>query len=292
MGSAIDPGDEWIKDSFLDRSSGNFSPIIFVNELAITASQMLPLVLLCCHLRRQPATTQRQGDIATTAALLAAVAVPLRMVLQLRQSFKQQEELLGISAQESEDLQYVRAHKSGAALDHGCRVLPTPNLRCAGFQERRVILAVVESMDGLSACCHNELLHGACHFALSFGARCFVACAGHIRLELGRRRVQDLQVAINCAHRSCSQGAGSGCGSGHGRGQEAGHRDGDGTETDTTETDTERFDRQAFAVLLPPIAVLVVAYTAYTLVYEYHRGWLSWAWAPWQCWCTAWVLSS
>ena len=39
---------------------------------------------------------------------------------------------------------------------------------------------------------------------------------------------------------------------------------------------TDRYDRIAFQYLSPPLALLVVGYSAHSLVYGYHKGWYSW----------------
>ena len=39
---------------------------------------------------------------------------------------------------------------------------------------------------------------------------------------------------------------------------------------------TDRYDRLAFKYLSPPLALLVVGYSAHSLVYGYHKGWYSW----------------
>jgi len=39
---------------------------------------------------------------------------------------------------------------------------------------------------------------------------------------------------------------------------------------------TEVYDKLAFWYLAVPLGVIVLVYAAYTLIYEYHRGWLAW----------------
>ena len=275
LGHAIDPGAEWIQDAFLDRSSGDFSPIIFVNELAITASQMVPLNASL----GSPTSTSPSPDDANAHG---NATLPLQLhysplslfrfewFLQLRQSFKQQEELLGISPQESEDLRGMFVHTNPVLL------WTTVAVSCLhlvfdvlAFKNDVSFWRSVESMDGLStrAVVMSFFMELVILLYLSEqGASWLVQVTSALSLVVGVFKIFKSLSIVRSDRARKAQARGAAANSGA------------ETETETeTETDTERFDRQAFAVLLPPIAVLVVGYTAYTLVYEYHRGWLSWA---------------
>ena len=39
---------------------------------------------------------------------------------------------------------------------------------------------------------------------------------------------------------------------------------------------TDHYDKLAFRYLSPPLLIAVVSYAAYSLVYDYHRGWYAW----------------
>ena len=39
---------------------------------------------------------------------------------------------------------------------------------------------------------------------------------------------------------------------------------------------TDRYDRLAFKYLSPPLVLLVIGYSSWSLVFHYHRGWYAW----------------
>merc|ERR1712187_247753 len=50
----------------------------------------------------------------------------------------------------------------------------------------------------------------------------------------------------------------------------------DAEKSDGEESMTDRYDRLAFRYLSPPLVLLVVGYSLYSLVFHFHRGWYAW----------------
>mmetsp|Transcript_29584 Transcript_29584/g.76405 ORF Transcript_29584/g.76405 Transcript_29584/m.76405 type:complete len:417 (-) Transcript_29584:623-1873(-) len=221
-----------------------FRPLVYINELttmkahwvAINSSVPLPGGGLPLELSFSPLPTKR-----------------FQWMVNLQHSFKMNEETLGISERESEDLRGMFVHTNPTLLYTTVAVSAVHLLfDVLAFKNDVSFWSSVDSMEGLSSrtLVLNQVMEAIILLYLfEEDASWLVKITSIFSLVLGFFKIFK-SVAV--------------------RKREAAQRDGG------TESETDEIDRLAFLYLSPLVLLLVVGYSSHSLYTGYHRGWYAW----------------
>mmetsp|Transcript_3755 Transcript_3755/g.11144 ORF Transcript_3755/g.11144 Transcript_3755/m.11144 type:complete len:461 (-) Transcript_3755:500-1882(-) len=229
----------WHEQKLFNRTSSKFKPILFLNELSLVKGQLVPL----------------NASVPTVELELDAQPMSIRRfvwMLNLRQSMATQEEVLGISEKESEDLRSMFVDTPPALLYTTVAVSALHMLfDMLAFKNDISFWRSVESMEGLSSrsVIANFVMEAVILvYLVDEGASWLVQLGSAFTLIVGVFKIFK-SLTVRRADKARAGG--------------------------TSETD--EYDRVAYRLLTPPVALLVVGYALYELVCDFHRGW--WAWA-------------
>lgn len=230
----------WKMQRLVNETTSRYKPIVFVNDLTVVKGHFVPL-----------------NESVQEAALKVDVR-PMSIhrfvwMLKLRQSFASQEQALGLSEKESEDLRSMFVDTPPALL-YTTVVVSALHLLfdVLAFRSDVAFWTSVETMDGLST--RSVLANVAMEvvilvYLLDEGASWLVQVTSLLSLVVGVFKIfKSLRV-----------------------------RAADAARAGTKETLTDTYDKAAYRLLLPPLAAVVIGYSSYELVFDYHKGW--WAWA-------------
>jgi hypothetical protein len=216
-----------------------YRPFVYVNELTVMKAHWMGI------------------NTSVTTLPLELSAKPLRAehfqwMVNLKQSFAMQEETLGITEKESEELRGMFVHTNPVLLYTTVAVSAFHLLfDCLAFKNDLSFWSSVDTMEGLSTrtVLLNQLMEGVILlYLVNEDASWLVKISSLFTLVLGFFKIfKSLRVK---------------------------RKDEEKSEDGVSLTD--QIDRLAFRYLSPPLLLLVVGYAGWCLVYCYFRGWYSW----------------
>jgi len=246
MGHALDEGPEWFVDPFLVRPTSDFTPIIFVNELALVEGQLVALNGTSAD------ALEAEGGLPLELHYSALSISRFQWFLNLRNSFAMQEKSLGISEKESEEMRGMFVHTNPVLL-YATIAVSTLHLLfdVLAFKADFQFWRSVETTAGLSA--RAVVMNFFMELVILLylhdqGASWLVVVTSALSLVMGLFKI----FKTLTTKRDAKGAAG------------------------VAMAESDKYDKQAFNVLMPPLVVVVVGFTAYTLLYDFHKGWLSW----------------
>lgn len=230
----------WFEQRLVSRREGRFKPIVFLNELAMVKGSWVPL----------------NASVAEVELSLDAQPMSIRRfvwMLNLRQSFALQEETLGISEKESEELRgmFTNTHPVLLYTTVGVSALHLL-FDVLAFKHDISFWRSVESMEGLStrSVFANVAMEAVILvYLVDEGASWLVQLGSGLTLLVG---VFKMFKSLRVRRADAARAAGG-------------------------VSETDMYDRLAYSRLAPPVVLLVVGYAAWELLFDFHRGW--WAWA-------------
>ena len=247
MGHAIDEGSEWLVDPFVVQPAGDFTPIVFVNELALVEGQLIALN------DTSGGALEAEGGLPLELHYSPLSISRFQWFLNLRNSFAMQEKSLGISEKESEEMRGMFVHTNPVLLYSTIGVSVLHLLfDMLAFKADFQFWRSVETTAGLSrrAVVMNFFMELVILlYLMDQGASWLVVVTSALSLVMGLFKIFKTLTTKRGATNAAAKKA-------------------------MDESDT--YDKQAFNVLMPPLLLIVVVYTAYTLYYDFHKSWLSW----------------
>ena len=216
-----------------------YRPFAYVNELTVMRSHWMAI-------NRSSATL----PIALSTKPLKAAH--FQWMVNLKHSFAMQEESLGISEKESEEMRGMFVHTNPVLLYTTVAVSALHLLfDCLAFKNDLSFWNSVETMEGLST--RSVLLNQLMEFIIMLylieeEASWLVRITSAFTLVLGFFKIfKSLRVKQR-----------------------------DVAKADSGASQTDEIDRLAFRYLSPPLVACVVGYAGWCLVYAYFRGWYAW----------------
>jgi len=216
-----------------------YRPFVYVNELTVMKAHWAAV------------------NASATSLPLEISAKPLKAehfqwMVNLKHSFAMQEEQLGISEKESEELRGMFVHTNPVLLYTTVAVSAFHLLfDCLAFKSDLSFWSSVDTMEGLSS--RTVLLNQVMEtvillYLINEDASWLVKISSLFTLVLGFFKiVKSLRVKKK-----------------------------DEAKAEGGVSLTDQIDRLAFRYLAPPMLLLVVGYAGYCLVYSYFKGWYSW----------------
>ena len=216
-----------------------YRPFAYVNELTVMRSHWVAV----------------NGSSATVPLALSTKplkAAHFQWMVNLKHSFAMQEESLGISEKESEEMRGMFVHTNPTLLYTTIGVSAFHLLfDCLAFKNDLSFWNSVETMEGLStrAVLLNQLMEFVIMlYLIEEEASWLVRITSAFTLVLGFFKIaKSLRVKAN-----------------------------DAAKADSGASQTDAIDRLAFRYLSPPLVACVVGYAGWCLVYCYFRGWYAW----------------
>lgn len=232
--------EHWRAQRLFSAQRREFRPILFVNELELTAGRLLPL------------------NATLPAVPLSLSVQPMSVgrfvwMLNLRASFAAQEASLGISEKESEDLRAMFVQTNPYLLYATVGVSALHLLfDLLAFQSDLAFWRSVQSMEGLSA--RSLLANFAMEavvlaYLVDEGSSWLVQVTSALSLLVGAFKILK---SSRVARKDAAARAGGG------------------------PSETDAIDALAYRRLTPPLCALVLGYAAYELAFDFHRSWAAW----------------
>jgi len=220
-------------------SGHRFRPLVYVNELT---SMRLHWMAINDTLKQLP----------LELSFSPLPSKRFQWMVNLQHSFKMNEEMLAMSEKESEDLRGMFVHTNPVLLYTTVAVSAVHLLfDMLAFKNDVSFWSSVDTMEGLSS--RSLILNQIMEFVILLylfeeEASWLVKVTSIFSLLLGVFKIiKSLRV-----------------------------RRRDEAKSDGTKSLTDEIDRLAFRYLSPPLLLLVVAYSGYSLYTGYHRGWYAW----------------
>ena len=200
-------------------------------------------------------------------------------MVNLQHSFKMNEETLGISEKESEDLRGMFVHTNPVLLYTTVAVSAVHLLfDVLAFKSDVSFWNNVDSMEGLSSrsLILNQIMELIVFlYLVEEDSSWLVKVTSVLSLVMGlfkivksisvkkKDRVKAAEKAAEAAAKKDAKGAGAGAAAA-------------GAGGDLPESVTEEIDRLAFRYLSPPLVLLVAGFSGYSLYTGYYKSWYSW----------------
>ena len=229
------------------RHYEKYLPLIYVNELTVmkqhwmAVNSSLPGGSLPLELSFSPLPSRR-----------------FQWMVNLQHSFKQNEETLGISERESEDLRGMFVHTNPVLLYTTVAVSGVHLLfDVLAFKNDVSFWSSVDTMEGLSS--RSLILNQGMEaiillYLFEEDASWLVKVTSLLSLVLGFFKIFK-SLSVKRSDKAKREGAGGSA---------------------DEESLTDQTDRLAFRYLSGPLLLLVVGYSGHSLVTGYHRGWYAW----------------
>ena len=244
---------------------GRFRPLVYVNELTVMRMHWIAInTTRACALESERSGPDGRAAAAAVEEAARACELPLELsfkplavsrfqwMVNLKHSFAMQEESLGITEKESEDLRGMFVHTNPVLLYTTVAVSALHMLfDVLAFKNDLSFWSSVDTMEGLStrSLLLNEVMELVILlYLLEQESSWLVQIGSVLTLALGLFKIVKSRTVKKADQAKAKDG----------------------------ESLTDRYDRIAFQYLSPPLALLVVGYSAHSLVYGYHKGWYSW----------------